>query len=161
VSNDAARHELAEVLALAQEQMADLAVMQKKRAALTAEAAVADGTVEVTVNAQGIVTNTVVDESYLDEFDFADLGGYITQAAQAAAQEVGRRSAEMLTPLNERRKKFPSLSDIIDGAPDFREMMTDLTMKLPVDDVNGTNPEPPGEDDGWVDNAPYNPTVRG
>lgn len=160
MSNDAARHELAEVLALAQEQMADLAVMQKKRAALTAEAAVADGTVEVTVNAQGVVTRTVIDESYLDEFDFADLGGYITAAAQAAAQEVGRRSAEMLTPLNERRKKFPSLSGIVDGAPDLREMMTDLTMKLPVDDLN-TNPQPPGEDDGWADNPPYNPTVKG
>lgn len=160
MSNDAARHELAEVLALAQEQMADLAVMQKKRAALTAEAAVADGTVEVTVNAQGIVTRTVIDESYLDEFEFADLGGYITAAAQAAAQEVGRRSAEMLTPLNERRKKFPSLSGIVDGAPDLREMMTDLTMKLPVDDLN-TNPQPPGEDDSWADNPPCHPTVKG
>jgi len=158
VSNDAARHELAEVLALAQEQMADLAVMQKKRAALTAHAAVADGTVEVTVNAQGLITRTVIDEAYLDEFDFADLGGYVTQAAQAAAQEVGRRSAELLVPLNERRKKFPSLSDIVDGAPDFRELMNDVTMKLPDPDVKAPSPSP---DDGWDDHTSYNPTVRG
>ena len=158
MSSDAARHELAEVLALAQEQMADLAVMQKKRAALTAGATVADGTVEVTVNAQGIVTKTVVHPSYLDEFGIEDLGDYITQAAQAAAADVGRRSAELLTPLNERRKKFPSLSDIIDGAPDFRDMMSDQSMGMPHD---APREQPRHDDHDWTDDTYYDPTVRG
>ena len=87
VSNDAARHELADVLALAQEQMADLAAMQKKRVQLTATVAVAGGTVEVTVNVQGLVTNTVIDEDYLDDFDFADLGDHVTSAAQRNGTE--------------------------------------------------------------------------
>jgi DNA-binding protein YbaB len=91
VSNDAARHELADVLALVQEQMSDLAAMQKKRAALTATAEVADGNVKVTVNAQGVLVNTVIDESFTDDYDFADLGDFITEAAQAAAREVPPR----------------------------------------------------------------------
>lgn len=155
MSNDAARHELAEVLALAQEQMADLAAVQKKRAALTASATVADGTVEVTVNAQGIVTRTVIDETYLDEFEFADLGDYITTAAQTAARDVGKRSAELLVPMTERRKKFPALSDIVEGAPDFREWMPDLTPLRPESAAAAG----PGDDDG-DDDTSYTPTVR-
>jgi DNA-binding protein YbaB len=146
VSNDAARHELAEVLALAQEQMADLAAVHKKRATLTANATVADGTVEVTVNAQGIVTRTVIDETYQDEFDFADLGDYITAAAQAAAREVGKRSAELLAPMTERRKQFPGLSDIVEGAPDFRDWMPDLTALRP--EPASTVDTDEGDDDG-------------
>ncbi|MGH3582076.1 MAG: YbaB/EbfC family nucleoid-associated protein [Mycobacterium sp.] len=158
MSNDAARHELADVLALAQEQMDDLVAIQRKRAALTGSATVADGTVEVHVNAQGLITRTVIDESYLTEFDFADLGDHITQAAQAAAQDVGRRSAAMLEPMRERRKKFPSLSSIVDGAPDFRDFLPDLTIKPPAPDVP-TAPSRP--DEGWDDGpSSYSPTVR-
>lgn len=160
MSNDAARHELAEVLALAQQQMADLAAMQKKRAALTASAAVADGTVEVTVNAQGILTRTVIDESYLDEFDFADLGEYITSAVQVAAREVGKRSAELLVPLSERRKQLPALSDIVEGAPDFREFMPDLTIKPPVPGVADPVVDR-GDDDFDDDDGFYRTNVRG
>lgn len=140
--------------------MADLAAMQKKRAALTASAAVADGTVEVTVNVQGILTRTVIDESYLDEFDFSDLGEYITQAVQAAAQEVGKRSAELLVPLSERRKQLPVLSDIVEGAPDFREFMPDLTIKPPLpgaaDPVMDRSDDDFDDDDGF-----YRTNVRG
>jgi DNA-binding protein YbaB len=126
VDNDAARHELAEALALLQEHMADLAVLEKKLADLSATATVADGTVVVTVDAQGIVSGAAVDESYLDEYDLADLGGFVTAAAQAAARDVARRSAELLAPLAERRAQFPSLSDIVDGAPDIRELLPQL-----------------------------------
>lgn len=160
MSNDAARHELADVLALAQQQMADLAAMQKKRAALTASAAVADGTVKVTVNAQGILTRTVIDESYLDEFEFSDLGEYITSAAQAAAREVGKRSAELLVPLSERRKQLPALSEIVDGAPDFREFIPDLTIKPPLPGV--ADPVVDRRDDDFDDDdGSYRTNVRG
>lgn len=158
MGNDAARHELADVLALAQEQMADLQTMQKKRAALTASATAADGTVEVTVDAQGVVTRTVIDESYLDDFDFSDLGEHVTQAARAAAQDVGRQAAALLTPMTERRKLFPALSDIVAGAPDFRDMLPDLAMKPPA---AGTSAAPGNDiDERWDETGPYNPTVR-
>jgi DNA-binding protein YbaB len=153
VDNDAARHELAEALALLQEHMADLAVLEKKRADLSATATVADGTVVVTVDAQGIVSGAAVDESYLDEYDLADLGGFVTAAAQAAARDVARRSAELLAPLAERRAQFPSLSDIVDGAPDIRELLPQLG---PVDRARQFVADHGGDGD----EARFYPTVR-
>jgi DNA-binding protein YbaB len=82
VDNDAARHELAEALALLHEHMDDLAAVETQRAVLSATATAADGTVAVTVNARGVVSHTDVDESYLADYDLADLGDYVTAAAQ-------------------------------------------------------------------------------
>jgi DNA-binding protein YbaB len=130
VDNDSARHELAEALALVQEHMADLAIVEEKLAALSATAGAADGTVGVTVNAQGVVSDAAVDESYLDDYDLADLGHHITAAAQAAARDVAAQTAELLAPLAERRAQFPSLADIVDGAPDIRDLAPHLN---PVD----------------------------
>jgi DNA-binding protein YbaB len=126
VNNDAARHELEEALELVQEHLANLAIVEKKRAALSATATAADGTVVVTVDARGVVSQTSVDESYLDEYELADLGDFVTAAAKEAAGEVGRQSAELLAPLADRRARFPSLSDIVEGAPDIRDLVSHL-----------------------------------
>jgi DNA-binding protein YbaB len=123
---DGARHELTEALALLQEHIAELAIAEKKRAALSATATVADATVAVTVDAHGVVSNTVVDESYLDEHDLGDLGDFVTAAAQDAAQQVQRQAARLLAPLAERRARFPSLADVVDGAPDIRDLLAHL-----------------------------------
>jgi DNA-binding protein YbaB len=127
VNNDAANDDLINVLALVQEQMQDLSVMQQRRAALTATAKGADGMVEITVDAQRMVTKTVIDEAYLDEFELADLGGHITTAAQQAAQEIERQSAALLAPLTERRQEISSLSGVVGDAPDFSDLMSSLT----------------------------------
>jgi DNA-binding protein YbaB len=126
VSNDSARHELAEALDLVQEHLADLAIVEKKRAALSATATAADGMVAVTVDARGVVSGTSVDESYLDEYELTDLGDFVTAAAREAAGDVGRQSAELLAPLADRRARFPSLSDIVEGAPDIRDLVSHL-----------------------------------
>jgi DNA-binding protein YbaB len=114
---------MTEVLALVQEQMADIAAMQKKQAEITAKAAVADGMVEVTVNAHGHLVETSIDESYLDEYEFEELADHITEAARAAAHDAAQRVTEMMVPISERRKRFPSLSEVIDGAPDLRDLV--------------------------------------
>lgn len=122
MSNDALRHQMTEVLALVSEQMADIAAVQREQAQLTASAQEADGLVAVTVDARGHVIETVIDESYLDEYELEELGGHVTAAAQAAAQLVAQRSAALMMPIEERRKQFPSFSDFVDGAPDLREL---------------------------------------
>lgn len=116
------RHQFTEVLAVVQEQMADIAAVHKKQAELTATGAAADGLVEVTVNAYGQLMKTVIDESYLDEYEFDELGDHITEAAEAAAREAARRMAEMMAPISERRKGLPSLSQVMEGAPDLRDL---------------------------------------
>ncbi len=147
------RHEMTEVLALVQEQMADIAAVQKKQAEVTATAAVADGMVEVTVNARGQLIETVIDESYLDEHEFDELGGHVTEAAEAAASDAARRVAEMMVPINERRKRFPSLSDIVDGAPDLRELTAPWSQPV------GAALRPEHDDDDGSEEHAF-PTVR-
>lgn len=151
MSNDAARHELAEALALVQEHLAELAIVEKKRAALSATVVAADRTVVVTVDARGVVSKVDVDESYLDDYELADLGGFVTAAAQEAAGEVGRRSAELLVPLAERRARFPSLSDVVDGAPDIRDLVSHL--------YGADHPPQPTDEGGHEATSDY-PTVR-
>lgn len=124
MDNDDARHELINALALVQEQFAELSAVEEARAALSATATRADGTVTVTVDADGVVTRTAVDEAYLDDHELSDLGWHITAAAQDAARDVEWKVAELLAPLAQRREEMPSLSDIVDGAPDIRHLLS-------------------------------------
>nr|WP_234712899.1 YbaB/EbfC family nucleoid-associated protein [Mycolicibacterium komanii] len=102
--------------------MADIAAIQKAQAQLTASASSADGLVEVTVNAHGHLIDTVIDETYLDEFEFEDLAGHVTEAAQAAIRSAAGQAADMMAPITERRRTLPSMSDFFDGAPDLRDL---------------------------------------
>ncbi|MFN6547619.1 YbaB/EbfC family nucleoid-associated protein [Mycolicibacterium nivoides] len=153
MSNDALRHQMTEVLALVQEQMADIAAVQREQAQLTASAQAADGLVEVTVDARGHVVETVIDETYLDEYELEELGGHVTEAAQSAAQLVAQRSAALMMPIEERRRMMPSLSDVVDSAPDLR----DLTRAVYGDDDAVVRAGEPEDDDR--DESAF-PTVR-
>ncbi|ORJ61419.1 hypothetical protein B5M45_10055 [Mycobacterium simiae] len=153
MSNDAASQDFSHVLSLVQEQMRDLSVMQQRRAALTATATAADGTVEITVDAQRMVTKTVIDESYLDEFELADLGGYITSAAQDAAREIERQSAGLLTSLTQRRQEISSFSGLVPDSPDFADLLSSLTAMAPP--IRSDD----GGDEGLDDQSAY-PIVR-
>ncbi|MCP9271554.1 YbaB/EbfC family nucleoid-associated protein [Mycolicibacterium arenosum] len=152
MTNDAARNELAEVLALVEAQLGDIAAVQEKQRAMTACAKEADGAVEVTVDFRGHVREVTVDESYLDDHELADLGEHLTRAAQAAIREIDRRVSELMTPINDRRMAFPSLSDIVEGAPDFRDLLPDWAGL-----TGAPTPTRAAEDDG---DPPF-PTVRG
>jgi DNA-binding protein YbaB len=123
VSNDAIRHDFEDLLAQARQQMSSLARMQAAAAALTATATAAEGTVEVTVDAGGVVTRTSIDESYCRDFLFADLGAYVTEAARRAAGDVTGRAARLRGSMAEQRRQLPALSDVVDGAPDLRALI--------------------------------------
>ncbi|MGV9800137.1 YbaB/EbfC family nucleoid-associated protein [Mycobacterium sp. NPDC003449] len=144
---------MTEVLALVSEQMADIAAMQQEQAQLTATGEAADGLVVVTVNAQGHVIGTAIDESYLDEFEFEELGEHLTAAAQSAAQAAADEVAAMMVPLGERRRMMPALSEIVDGAPDLRDL-TDSVLGH-----DGPIGPPRGRDDDGLDESAF-PTVR-
>ena len=139
MNNDAAQHDLSHVLALAQEQMRDLSVMQQRQSELTAKGFAADETVEVTVDAQRVVTETVIDESYLDEFEIADLGGHITAAAQSAAKEIERQTTALLAPLIERRSEMWALSGGVTDAPDLHDLMSKLSSFAPAETRDGVD----------------------
>jgi DNA-binding protein YbaB len=123
VDGDAARDQVGDVLFGLRDQLADIAAMEKKQTELKVDGKAADDTVQVTVNARGQVVKTTIDKSYLDDHEFEELGDHITEAAQAAAAEAGRRVAEMLAPINARHGKLPSLSDIVDSMPDLSDVI--------------------------------------
>jgi DNA-binding protein YbaB len=124
--NGVMRDGLVDVMALVRDQMRELSEVQRRRGALVGQGSAAEGLVEVSVDAQGVVTGVVIDESYLAEFELAELGGHVTAAARAAAQDVHRRAAAMMEPVSERRKAISALSDIVADAPDFSDAMAVL-----------------------------------
>jgi DNA-binding protein YbaB len=140
-------------MGLLQEQMADISRVQKKHAKVRATGAAADGMVKVTVNANGHLIKTVIDESYLKEYEFEELAGHMTEAAKAAVRKSVRRVAEIMAPINDREKSFPALSDIVDGAPDLRDLMPPGL--LPV----AARPQRQDADDDGGDESEF-PTVR-
>jgi DNA-binding protein YbaB len=156
MDNDSLRHDLAEVMARAKDQMRELAAVQQQRMALSGTGTAADGLVEVTVDAQRMVTSTVIGESYLQEFALADLGGHITTAAQAAAREVERRGAALLAPLAQRRQEISAMSGNLVDAPQFGELLAMINPTRAA--VPATQHDDEG-DDGWSE-APRFPTVK-
>ena len=98
--------------------------------------------VVVTVDVQGRLTETVIDESYLDDHEFEELAGHVTEAAQTAARRAARSLADMMAPLSKRRKSLPGLSDVVDGAPDLRDLLPEW-----LDPFGDTEPSQTGEGD--------------
>lgn len=127
MDDDGVRGEVGHVISLVQQQMRELAVMQQKQTALTATGTAAEGMVEVSVDSRRMVTKTVIDESYLDEYEFADLSGHITAAAQSAVQEIERRSAALLAPMTERRQEISSLAGRVADVPNFSELLSGMS----------------------------------
>jgi len=154
MDNESIRSEFGQVLALVQEQMRDLANVQQQRSTMVGKATAADGLVEVTVNAQRTVVETVVDESYLEEHEFAELGGHVTSAAQAAVRQLDRRAETLLAPMNKRRKAVSEISGNVIGLPGFREALAEVSAM-----GDSLRPQPgPAENQG--DDGSSFPTIR-
>jgi DNA-binding protein YbaB len=156
MDNDALRHEVDDVVALVQDQMQEFSAIQEKRSAITGKASAADGTVEVTVDAQRMVTGVVIDESYLEDFEFADLGGHVVTAAQAAVDEVAQRSAALLAPMTERRTAILEQAGMVGELPDFQNMLAGLGSLM----GKTPTPVPVVDGDGGQDDASVRPIVR-
>jgi DNA-binding YbaB/EbfC family protein len=153
MSNDATRNQLTELMGLLSEQMADISAMQKKQAVLRANGAAADDMVKVMVNAQGHLVKIEIDESYLDEHEFDELCDHITEAAKAAVQSAARLMDDLMTTINQRRKAFPGLSDIVDGAPDLRDLVERALAPDAAPSPRGQANEDAGDENSF-------PTVR-
>ncbi|MYR07551.1 hypothetical protein GTV32_15120 [Gordonia sp. SID5947] len=119
---------------------------RQKVAALTATATDLDGRVTVSVNARGIVTETLIDEDVFTQVTPQRLGAAITGAAQKAAAEVNTAAAEVWRPINERRNALPRASEALDGLPRFDELSADP----PVPPMT-----PPPHNAPAVDDEPY------
>lgn len=147
-------HDADHVLALVQEQMGEIAAVKQKRSALTATGSAAEGTVQVTVDANRTVTKTMIDESYLDDFEFVDLSGHITTAAQAAARDVERQSVALFASITERRNEILSFSRSAGPIPSLAELISALEPRAADQPRNSD-----GDGDDKTGDSPY-PILR-
>lgn len=105
-----------------QRQMGLIAEAQRQRVKLTASASVRDGRVTATVNADGLLIETVFADD-IDELSYAEIAAAMTEATQQAAAEVAQKSAELVAPLREERARRPKLSEMIPGLADVEATM--------------------------------------
>jgi DNA-binding protein YbaB len=105
-----------------------VARLQRERAALVGRATVRRGRVSVAVNADNVLVDVQFGRD-IEDLDYPELARAIVEATQAATVDVGRKSKELMQPLQEQRARLPKLSDLVPGMPDIRG-------RLPV-------PEPP------------------
>jgi hypothetical protein len=105
-----------------QRQMAQIAEAQRQRVKLTASASVRDGRVTATVNADGLLIETVFADD-IDELSYAEIATAVTEATQLAAAETARKSAELVAELRGERERRPKLSELFPGLADVEAMM--------------------------------------
>lgn len=103
-------------------QMSGLAEIQRDRSQLTATVTACEKRISVTVNGDGILIATKFADDIRD-LSYEEIAAAMTEAVQAAAKKVQEASRELMEPLLEQKARLPRLSDIIEGVPDFGEMM--------------------------------------
>jgi DNA-binding protein YbaB len=151
MSNDEAKDRLENVLSLFDEQMKDFATVTQKQASLTGVGTAADGSIEITVNGQQMITKTVIDESYLDDHEIAELGDHVTEAAQAASRDVRQKWSNLMEPMNRRREQMSGMTAGTSGVPGYQSMLDQLKSLT----------EPPREQPATVGNEVSRfPTVK-
>ncbi|WP_433670687.1 YbaB/EbfC family nucleoid-associated protein [Nocardia sp. CA-136227] len=137
MANESAKAELASMIDEFQQQMRVLGDMQQKRAQLMATGYALQKRVTVVVNADGTVIETRLDPD-LEDLPLLELAKAITEAAQAAATELARKSSELLSPIQERRGRMPKMSDLIEGMPDLTERIPE---PIPASTAPPNSPE--------------------
>ncbi|MFD4460654.1 YbaB/EbfC family nucleoid-associated protein [Nocardia sp. NPDC058480] len=118
MTNEQARSDLHTVIDGVQEQFHTIARIQQERAEIIGTATVRKR-VTVTVNADNRVIETKF-AADIDDLDYAEIAKAVTEAAQQAAAEVARKTAELTAPFQQQRARMPKLSDLIDGMPELR-----------------------------------------
>lgn len=136
MTNERTKTDLTDIFEGLAQQMRTIEQLQRERASLTASASVRGKRVTVTVNADGTIIETKFGAEIAD-LDYSEIAKAITEAAQQASAEVARRSAEVLAPLQQNRRRMPKLEDLIPGMPD-------LTKKVRVPEPPVVSTAPPG-----------------
>mgnify|MGYP002652439954 CR=1 FL=1 len=111
--------ELAALAESVEKQLRGVADLQQRRAKLTGRGTAAKQRVVVVVNADGVVVDTKFTGD-VEELTYGELAKAVTEAAQAAAEDVGRKWRDLSAPMLAERAKMPSLGDLVSGLPDVR-----------------------------------------
>lgn len=132
--------------------MRQLAEIEQQRAELAVSAAMADGSVTVTVNADGHLTDLEFSAD-ISSFSYTEIAAAVVETTRLAVFEVGRRSAELLAPLNDSNAQMPDLSELMEGFLDIElpPMRREVPEEPPA--VDSDIVRVAGADDGSVVSA--------
>ncbi|WP_330231442.1 YbaB/EbfC family nucleoid-associated protein [Nocardia sp. NBC_00508] len=116
-ANDGMREQVDQMLDLLVEQRQQLAAVQQQLETARCSASSADGLVEVTVDATGVLVDVQFSTDALRST--ADqLGKSVTDAGRAAAQRAQQQMQQMIAPIAE---AIPDLPDLFPRAPSLRD----------------------------------------
>ncbi|MFI5717515.1 YbaB/EbfC family nucleoid-associated protein [Nocardia sp. NPDC051750] len=131
--NEQAKSEFAELLEGAQAQVRNISRIQQERAELTAAAQARGKKVTVTVNAD----NKVIDVKFADDIgklSYFEIARAVVEAAQKASADVARKTAELMTPIQEQQARMPKLIDMLgELSIDASGLRISESIEAPVD----------------------------
>lgn len=105
------------VLGGLQEQLRQVAEIERQRAELTVSAATPDARVTATVDANGHLIDLAF-SSDIGSMGYDEIAAAVVATTRRAVAESVRRSSELFEPLNEYRTRMPQLSELFEGMPD-------------------------------------------
>jgi hypothetical protein len=120
--NETAKADLADLLDTVQDQIRSLATAHQQRALLTATATACEKRIHVTVNADGVLIETRFADDIAD-LTYDEIAQAMTEAVRAAAAQVKTKGEQLFEPLQQARTRLPSLSEMVPGVPDLREIL--------------------------------------
>ena len=105
-------------------QQRDMATLQQRLAAVTASANSTDDLVTAWVNTQGIVISLKFHPDAVDRAGgLENLGRYIVEAVQQAAQNASAQVQEITAPMQARVDGMPQMSELFPGIPDAKDFL--------------------------------------
>ncbi|MFJ1460650.1 YbaB/EbfC family nucleoid-associated protein [Nocardia sp. N2S4-5] len=116
-ANYGMRNQVDHMLDLLADQRTQLAAVQQQLDTARFTATSPDGSVEVTVDASGVLTDVRFSENAL-RGTAEQLSTSVTETGRAAARQAQEQTRQLLTPLAD---AMPDLPDLVPGAPSLRD----------------------------------------
>ncbi|WP_280266664.1 YbaB/EbfC family nucleoid-associated protein [Nocardia wallacei] len=137
------RDQIDSMLVTYEQERRELAEVQARLAATTAEAWSSDNLVRVVSNVSGIPLEVHLTPESFKRSTPERLGRSIAEAAQAAARAAAELSEQAIAPLQGLADQLPDLPDIVPGAPSLK----DLRHSMVPEPTESTPPPPPMDDE--------------
>lgn len=128
-----ARTEVNQLLDNYEEQMAGLAEIRRRLDSLRIQARSTDGTIEVSVDSAGVVTEIKLEPAAMRNKP-EDLARKLTEVIREAAMHAEKHTAEAVAPVADIVDPLPDLPELLPSAPSLRNPIP------PEDDPEGAAP---------------------
>ncbi|WP_406276894.1 YbaB/EbfC family nucleoid-associated protein [Nocardia sp. NBC_00881] len=120
--NEMSAARLTDLVDSVQAGMKSIENMQRRWMLLTATGSGGNRRVTVSINAEGTVIETHFTDD-IGDLSYEEIAKAVTEAAQNAATEMQRKTAELSDSLQEHSSRVPKLSELAPGAVDILDLV--------------------------------------